>query len=119
MTRPDLDVMETVARIQQALSIAAGWARTKGDSQNARDKIKAGLDACRSIKSRDVYIRELEGALEPFARIADQYEGNPEEEGVVGDAFPGSEVLYGRRRPNLGDFRRARTALRTGAAEVK
>lgn len=64
MTRPDLDVMEAVARIQQALSIAAGWARTKGDSQNARDKIKAGLDACLSIKSHDAYIRELEGALE-------------------------------------------------------
>lgn len=53
---------------------------------------------------------KLREALEPFARIADQYDGNADE-GRVGDDFPGSEVLYGRRRPNLGDFRRASLAL--------
>lgn len=53
---------------------------------------------------------DLLEALRPFARIADQYDEDADG-GRVGDDFPGSEVLYGRRRPNLGDFRRARLVL--------
>lgn len=40
-----------LAAITEALSIAAGWARNKPDSQRARDKVKAGLDAARRLRA--------------------------------------------------------------------
>ena len=36
-----------LVKAREGLSIAAGWARSKPDSGNARDKIKAGLEAIR------------------------------------------------------------------------
>jgi hypothetical protein len=38
---------EALKASREGLSIAAGWARSKPDSQRARDKIKHGLDAIR------------------------------------------------------------------------
>lgn len=66
-----------------------------------------GRDDLALLKSETDRLRE---ALEPFARIADQYDAD-DDGGYIGDKFPGSEVLYGRRRPDLGDFRKARSVL--------
>jgi hypothetical protein len=47
-----IEMLEKVARIaREGLAIAASWASRKPDSQNARDKIRAGLDAIRSALS--------------------------------------------------------------------
>jgi len=49
MTSKDMnsEVVEALKKAREGLSIAAGWASRKPDSQNARDKIRAGLDGIR------------------------------------------------------------------------
>jgi hypothetical protein len=39
---------DALEEARSGLQIAAGWARTKPDSENARAKIRSGLDAIRS-----------------------------------------------------------------------
>ena len=56
-------------------------------------------------------IATLEEGLEPFADVAEEFEPDSPRQTRLGDDFDGAEVLYGRAKPNLGDFRRARTAL--------
>lgn len=41
------EALEALKTAREGLSIAAGWARKKGDSDNARQIIKRGLDAIR------------------------------------------------------------------------
>lgn len=43
------EAREALKTAREGISIAAGWARSKPDSQRARDKIKAGLDAIRRV----------------------------------------------------------------------
>ncbi len=60
--------LEALKASREGLSIAAGWARSKPDSQRARDKIKRGLDAIREVlnpaKAARAASRTLEG-VEP------------------------------------------------------
>jgi hypothetical protein len=56
------EVVKVAPVVREALSIAAGWASRKPDSGNAQDKIRAGLDALRSLTA---HVRDQEGSPRP------------------------------------------------------
>lgn len=72
------------------------------------DVLNRLLDAARDEAQADNDL--LQGAPRPFAEVSDEYEEDMDG-GRIGDAFPGSGVLYGHDLPNLGHFRKARAAL--------
>lgn len=142
MTRPDLTTMEAVAKMVEETAEIAMRDRHRVDA-GAIGHISTGLHARELQQFRSLispaamlkliaYIRELEGELEPFARCVEHLEGQLSFHGkmwTLGD----EEVVEAMIRRvdgavgpsscdslSLGDFRRARTALRTtGGEDVK
>jgi hypothetical protein len=103
--QPLPDIEEVKARLEEVEDCQAEL-YVKRATRNA-------ISALTTLQSRlDALKAEVREVLEPFAIVAREYTDGSEGR-HIGDEFPGSEVLYGHEKPNLGHFRRAAALLAT------